>query len=89
MGFTAFESVSEPVINYAGPGPPPPSTPHRYVFLVWEQPDGTSADVARKIFNLNESPGLMARVRWDQTAFEKQVGLGHPLAANYFIANSE
>ena len=87
--FTPFESTSKSVMYYAGPGPPPPSAPHRYVFLVWEQPDGMSADVARKTLGLGESPGIMARMRWDQPQVEKKIGLGQPLAVNYFTANSE
>lgn len=88
-GFTPFESAGKPVMYYAGPGPPPPSAPHRYVFLVWEQPDGMSTDVARKTLGLGESPGIMARMRWDQPSFEKRIGLGQPLAVNYFTANHE
>ncbi|KAJ2965778.1 hypothetical protein NQ176_g10453 [Zarea fungicola] len=88
-GFTTLEPESLPVMPYVGPGPPPPSAPHRYVFLLWEQPPNIgSSEAVREILSLSAEPGLMARIRWDQSVFETKMGLGEPLAANYFVATS-
>lgn len=80
-----------PLIPYVGPGPPPPSAPHRYVFAVWEQPEGVLGRECRGLLGLCQSaqPGVMARMRWDQTGFEKRLGLGAPLAVNYFVASAD
>ncbi len=88
-GFTPIETKNPSVIPYAGPGPPPPSAPHRYVFLVWEQPENITTETGRKALSLPETPGVTSRMRWDQPAFEKALGLGEPLAVNYFTASSE
>ncbi|KKY19769.1 putative protease inhibitor [Phaeomoniella chlamydospora] len=38
---TKLVAGDEPFIaDYAGPGPPPQSSPHRYIFLLYEQPEG-------------------------------------------------
>lgn len=88
-GFTALESESPPIMPYVGPGPPPPSAPHRYIFLIWEQPPNlASSEAVREILSLSAEPGLMARIRWDQSLFETKMGLGEPLAVNYFVATS-
>ncbi|TQV99398.1 hypothetical protein V2A60_004876 [Cordyceps javanica] len=89
-GFTKLESGARPVVPYVGPGPPPPSAPHRYVFMLWEQPASVAGpDEVSKALSLPAEPGLTARIRWDQAAFEKRMGLAEPLAVNYFVADSE
>ncbi|KGQ10424.1 Carboxypeptidase Y inhibitor [Beauveria bassiana D1-5] len=88
-GFTKLETDARPVMPYIGPGPPSPSAPHRYVFLLWKQPASVgSVDEVSAIFSLPAEPGLTARIRWNQSLFEKQMGLGEPLAVNYFVADS-
>lgn len=87
--FTPLTTETPHVMSYAGPGPPPGSAPHRYVFMVWEQPTAVaSPDKVRDDLSLPAEPGLMARIRWDQIAFEQKMGLGEPLAVNYFVASS-
>ncbi|KAJ3497359.1 hypothetical protein NLG97_g1966 [Lecanicillium saksenae] len=88
-GFTKLESDARCIMPYIGPGPPPPSAPHRYVFMLWEQPPVVSADSVCKTLSFPSEPGLTARIRWDQSSVEKKLGLGQPLAVNYFVANSE
>ena len=70
------------VVNYIGPAPPPGSPSHRYVFLLYEQP----ADFdGKKYAPANGAKlGNWQRMRYDLGAFEKKVGLGPVLAANYF-----
>ncbi|KAK3943393.1 phosphatidylethanolamine-binding protein [Diplogelasinospora grovesii] len=79
------EANTEPIAVYVGPGPPPPSAPHRYVFLVFEQPPNMNTESMRERLGLGEKPGVRARVRWDQEAAEKKLGLGRVVAGNYFI----
>lgn len=89
-GFMTLETEARSVIPYAGPGPPPPSAPHRYVFMLWEQPASVAgADEVAQALSVPAEPGLTARIRWDQPLFEQKMGLGEPLAVNYFVANSE
>ncbi|KAJ5958352.1 uncharacterized protein N7479_005502 [Penicillium vulpinum] len=73
------------VANYIGPAPPPASAPHRYLFLLYEQPEGfdltAHAPVAgRTVSNSN-------RMRYDLDAWAEKVNLGLPVAFNYFTCN--
>jgi phosphatidylethanolamine-binding protein (PEBP) family uncharacterized protein len=85
-GVTKLHSSNTPyVVDYAGPGPPPGSAAHRYLFLLYEQPEN---------FDLKEwapvdgkSVGVWNRMRYNLGAFEKKIGLGPVLAANYFCSN--
>ncbi|KAJ9611271.1 hypothetical protein H2200_004454 [Cladophialophora chaetospira] len=87
-GFTATSdgelTSSDPAIAYwAGPGPPPISSPHRYIFLLYEQP----ADFDAKLFSKSSGFGIKDRMRWDVSKFEKQAKLGSAIAATYFLSN--
>ena len=80
-----LESAAPFVANYIGPAPPPGSAPHRYIFLLYEQPeafDGSKYAPAggKNLSNWN-------RMRYDLGAFEKEIGLGPVIAANYFHSN--
>ncbi|EAW10279.1 YbhB/YbcL family Raf kinase inhibitor-like protein [Aspergillus clavatus NRRL 1] len=73
------------VANYIGPAPPPGSSPHRYVFLLYEQPDGFDG---KKFAPKNGNPlGNWQRMRFDLDAFTREAKLGPVLAANYFRSN--
>lgn len=67
------------VYAYNGPGPPPGSGPHRYVFLLFPQ-NGTTIPTSsvhvgeRKSFNLTE--------------FRNNVSLPLPVAGNFFLAEN-
>ncbi len=85
VGWLKLEATQKPVLPYLAPGPPPISTPHRYLFMLWEQPEGmTSKDITSQL-TLPAEPGMMARVRWDEEGFEKKLGLGTVLAGMYFV----
>jgi phosphatidylethanolamine-binding protein (PEBP) family uncharacterized protein len=67
--------TSEPIIKYAGPGPASGSGPHRYVVLVFAQPEAYSAPA------VPASGGSVTRIRYN----EYTDGLGaSPIAAVYF-----
>ncbi|KAF4632589.1 hypothetical protein G7Y89_g5540 [Cudoniella acicularis] len=53
------------IADYAGPGPPPPSSPHRYVFLLYEQPVGF--DPARFAPPGGKKMGIRPRMRETNT----------------------
>ncbi|KAK3390058.1 phosphatidylethanolamine-binding protein [Podospora didyma] len=76
------------VVGYMGPAPPGFSSPHRYMFLLWEQPEGMTRDKIRDALGVDaeaDNVGVLARVRWDMESFEKKLGLGKAVAGNYFV----
>ncbi|KAK1836350.1 phosphatidylethanolamine-binding protein [Podospora conica] len=78
--------ASRPVAAYMGPAPPGLSSPHRYMFMMWEQPAGVTGERIREELGFGEDgAGLMTRMRWDQEAFERKLGLGRVVAGNYFV----
>merc|ERR1711974_68514 len=68
------ELVGDQVTPYAGPSPPKSSGPHRYVLLVWQQQNTVSMESPR------------SRARGDISRISKSLGLGAPIAGNYFFA---
>ncbi|KAF2100167.1 PEBP-like protein [Rhizodiscina lignyota] len=75
---------SDPVIAFwAPPRPPPISSPHRYLFLLYQQPE--DCDVGQ--FTKACGYGIKDRMRWDLSNFEKQAKLGPVAAATYFFSN--
>ena len=73
------------VADYAGPGPPPVSGPHRYVFLLYDQP--ADFDVSKYAPAGGKGLGIKGRVRYNLAAFEREAGLGPVVAANWFCSN--
>ncbi len=88
-GFVALEggSAEWQVAPYMGPGPPPLSAPHRYVFMVFEQPEGMDTAKVKSVLGLDRpATSVLSRIRWDQAAAEKSLGLGEVVAGNYFVS---
>lgn len=75
------------IANWIGPEPPPGSGPHRYVFLLYEQPEGFEAAGKKYAPAEGKEMGIWGRVRFDLDGFEREVGLGKAVAANYFLSN--
>ncbi|KAK4233714.1 phosphatidylethanolamine-binding protein [Achaetomium macrosporum] len=76
--------TSDPfLVDYIGPGPPPGAAPHRYVFLLYEQP----ANFDIKAHASGKHVGVGGRARYDLEAWEKKIGLGEVVAVNYFKSN--
>lgn len=73
------------VANYIGPAPPPGSSPHRYTFFLYEQPD--AFDGAKYAPPDGQTLGNMSRMRYDLDAWGKEIGLGSLVAMNYFNSN--
>ncbi|KAK0714476.1 phosphatidylethanolamine-binding protein [Lasiosphaeris hirsuta] len=66
----------KPVASYLRPSPPPVGGPHRYVFMLWEQPEGVTGEGIKEEMGYAEG-GL--------DEFEKRLGLGRVVAGNYFV----
>jgi hypothetical protein len=72
------------VANYIGPAPPPKSAPHRYVFILFEQPNGFDG---QKYAPAGGAPlSMWPRIRYDLDAWQKTAKLSEPLAVNYFVS---
>jgi phosphatidylethanolamine-binding protein len=82
---TTLNTEAPFVANYIGPGPPPGSSPHRYVFLLYKQPD--AFDLKLYAPANGAEYGNMARMRFDLAGFEQKAKLGSPIAVNYFKSN--
>lgn len=78
--------TTEPfVANYIGPAPPPGSSPHRYAFFLYEQPEGFDGKSLAPADG--KSLSNWHRIRFDLDAWEKVAKLGRPIAMNYFKSN--
>ena len=77
-----LKSTAPFVANYIGPAPPPGSSPHRYIFFLFEQPD--AFDGAKYTPPDGQNLGNMSRMRYDLDAWGKEIGLGSLVAVNYF-----
>ncbi|ROV95193.1 hypothetical protein VMCG_08602 [Cytospora schulzeri] len=79
--------MSEPFIaNYIGPAPPPGSSPHRYVFFLYEQPD--VFDGVKKFAPKDgKTLGVGSRMWASLDEWEKKLGLGEAGAAAAFTVD--
>jgi len=66
---------------YAMPNPPPNDIQHRYVFLLFNQPDNFA--ISDAFANINPPASPAARLNFDVNAFATQNGLDAPLSANF------
>ncbi|KAG9222016.1 hypothetical protein CCMSSC00406_0010381 [Pleurotus cornucopiae] len=74
---SAFSNTSAVAITqYAGPAPPAGSGPHRYAFLLWEQPSTFTAPAAFSQPNMGVST-------FDVNAYATDAKLGAVIAGNY------
>jgi phosphatidylethanolamine-binding protein len=73
--------------RYLQPNPPAGDYPHRYVFLLFAQPNGFIFPT--QFANIDPPTTSTDRVGFSLTAFAAQAGLGMPLSANYIrVQNS-
>lgn len=77
---------STPGAPYLRPNPPAGDSPHRYVFLLYAQPDGFS--IPSQYANINPPVNSTARIGFNLTAFAADTSLNSPLAANYITVQS-
>ncbi|KAI0909022.1 PEBP-like protein [Ustulina deusta] len=87
-GFVPLEGGSEWVVPWLPPGPPKPSSAHRYVFQVFEQPKDLDAAKVKSALKLAEEVKLTARLWWNVADAEQKLGLGEVLAGTYFLTHA-
>jgi phosphatidylethanolamine-binding protein (PEBP) family uncharacterized protein len=80
-----WPSETGPLADYRGPGPPPGASPHRYVFILYEQP--ADFDATKFVPAGEKQMGMTARIRYDLDGFVKEAKLGEIVAVNYFNSN--
>ena len=92
-GIHASEGSSEltagdvkPVAHYGPAGPPPISGPHRYLFILYEQPADFDGTKFGQPADGKQFP-MTKRIRYNYEAFVRDAKLGEPLAANWFVSN--
>lgn len=85
-------SSSPHLANYIPPGPPPMSDWHRYVFLLYEQPQDFEEKLGKGVglgLGLSKGGGEMPRtqrMRCDVEGFLEMLGVGEVVAVNYFLS---
>ncbi|KDR83914.1 hypothetical protein GALMADRAFT_55557 [Galerina marginata CBS 339.88] len=70
---------SPALMEFTPPAPPAGSDPHRYVLLVFNQPDTFDTDAP--MFINASAP----RNNFNVASFAQNVSLGNPIAGNYFL----
>lgn len=80
-----LESGLSYITNYIGPAPPPMSAPHRYVFVLYEQPVGF--EVEKWMPRDGAKTGNLDRMWFSLDEWERKVGVGELVAVNYFKSN--
>jgi phosphatidylethanolamine-binding protein len=85
-GWVVLSSTGDYIFPYISPNPPPGSNPHRYMFLVYEQPAEHSAETVRKALGLSRTPGMTARLLWNLEDLEKKIGLQKIIVGNYWVS---
>lgn len=69
------------IADYLGAGPLPGSSPHRYLFILYEQ--GQYLNIKK----WRESFSILDRIRFDLDEFEKDTKLGKIVGVTYFLSN--
>lgn len=89
-GYVKLEPSVKDVAGWVVPAPPKISGPHRYVFLLWEQPDGISDQDVRKLLPWKEGAkvGVSKRVRWNLDDFESRADLAETVAGGFFVCGA-
>ncbi|KAK1231825.1 hypothetical protein PQX77_005039 [Marasmius sp. AFHP31] len=84
-GFRVDNSTSElknttaALSDFTPPTPPDGSDPHRYVVVVFNQPTDFDT-VAQRLVNASTP-----RTNFNLTTFSRDVGMGNPIAGNFFL----
>ncbi|KAH0547610.1 hypothetical protein GP486_008425, partial [Trichoglossum hirsutum] len=82
-GSTQLSSPSTIVAPYFAPNPPPGQT-HRYVEMLFNEPQGFSIPAPFTAFFANLTASVFNRIGFELDKFIDQSKLGNPVAANYF-----
>ncbi|KAF5286221.1 hypothetical protein FQR65_LT02233 [Abscondita terminalis] len=74
-------SKGETLSEYVGSGPPPGTGLHRYVFLIYKQPDALTFDEKRLTNRSGDNRG-----KFSIRKFAEKYKLGNPIAGNFYQA---
>ncbi|KAK2774177.1 hypothetical protein FQN52_004407 [Onygenales sp. PD_12] len=80
-----LQSTAPFITNYIGPAPPPGSAPHRYLFLLYEEPDGFEAGRYAPVGG--RGVGNLKRMWFDFDRWAGELGLGGLVAGCWFLSN--
>ncbi|KAF2440780.1 hypothetical protein P171DRAFT_108202 [Karstenula rhodostoma CBS 690.94] len=82
-------TLEKPLTSWLAPAPPGFSAPHRYVFLVWEQPEKMSGEQVRAKLGLGKGEaGLWRKSRFDIEGFVRKLKLGKIVAGTWMVVGS-
>lgn len=82
-------SVEQPLASWTAPAPPGVSAPHRYVFLIWEQPKRLNGEMVRASLGMGKTEGgKWSRVRWDVEGFVSKLKLGEIVAGTWMYVGN-
>ena len=83
VSFVSSGVTPRTVASYVPAAPPPISYPHRYLFLLYEQPD----DLSSEAFGAKEGVdmSIRSRMRWDMDDWVKRTGLDGKLVASNVV----
>lgn len=84
-------TLERPLASWLAPAPPGFSAPHRYMFLVWEQPKRVSGDQVRAKLGLDEGEGeagLWGRSWFDVEGFVEKLKLGEIVAGTWMVVGN-
>ncbi|OQE14878.1 hypothetical protein PENSTE_c032G03549 [Penicillium steckii] len=84
-GTSSLDTNKPFVANYIPPSPPPGSSPHRYIFFLYEEPEGF--DYKKYAPPDGKNLANWHRIRFDFDSWGEKIGLGPVLAFNYFKCN--
>ncbi|KAJ3575826.1 hypothetical protein NP233_g836 [Leucocoprinus birnbaumii] len=84
----SLTNVSSALVEFFHPSPPAGSDPHRYVILVYVQPDDFE-EKGLAYFNGTIPPGTDFREFFNITDFASKTALGEPVAGNFFLVGPD
>lgn len=75
----------KPIASWAAPAPPFFSAAHRYLFLVWTQPEGMTSETIKEAlgFKGDSDVSVWIRARWYLESAKEKLGLGEVVGGNY------
>ena len=77
-----LESKISDILNWLQPIPPPLSSAHRYLVILYQQP--TDFDTPKWRSDWKQPVKVLSRTRWNLDDFVEQAGLNTMIAATYF-----
>ncbi|KAK8152878.1 phosphatidylethanolamine-binding protein [Phyllosticta citrichinensis] len=83
---SASDTGTEAIVPYQGPAPPSVG-PHRYIVLVFRQPDGPANFSLPADYDARR--GGQNRTLFNATDFVQKASLGEPVAATFFLAGEK